>query len=527
MFSNIKISQRLALLVALFMIVLLVVGVVGVRSLGSAQVSLNNVYSNSLEPITRIGRIMLLMNDNRAQVMLALQHNPENPLHTLHDHPLTNHTDAILKNRDEITVLWKDFTECKLTGAQRELADKYANARKSYVTEGLLTAREALLAGEYTQANEILIKKINPYYIASISQAQALLDSLSNAAKAEHESVATNNQFTRNLVTGLIVVGLASSILFAVIIVRGIVNALRDAVYAANRMAEGDLTVRFASNRKDEIGQLLEAMRDMSAKLAQIIAEVGGTADTLSSASEEIRATARSISHASNEQAGNVEETSYFIEQMSDSINQNSGNAKVTDDMAAQAAKQATEGGEAVKATVAAMKQIAGKISIIDDIAYQTNLLALNAAIEAARAGEHGKGFAVVAAEVRKLAERSQVAAREIDQMAGSSVEQAERAGRLLDEIVPAINKTSNLVQEIATASEEQSNSIAQVNNSVGQLSQITQQNAGASEKLAATSEEMSVQAEQLQQTMAFFKVNGATSSARTQVAGKRIPNVP
>ncbi|MGM3372128.1 methyl-accepting chemotaxis protein, partial [Escherichia coli] len=82
----------------------------------------------------------------------------------------------------------------------------------------------------------------------------------------------------------------------------------------------------------------------------------------------------------------------------------------VTDGMASKAAKEATEGGESVQQTVVAMKKIAQRISIIDDIAYQTNLLALNAAIEAARAGEHGKGFAVVAAEVRKLAERSQVA---------------------------------------------------------------------------------------------------------------------
>jgi methyl-accepting chemotaxis protein len=206
---------------------------------------------------------------------------------------------------------------------------------------------------------------------------------------------------------------------------------------------------------------------------------------------------------------------------MSASIAQNTENAKVTDGMASKAATEAAEGGEAVKRTVEAMKSIAGKIGIIDDIAYQTNLLALNAAIEAARAGEHGKGFAVVAAEVRKLAERSQVAAQEIGELAGGSVEMAERAGKLLDEMVPSIRKTSDLVQEITAASEEQSTGVGQVNTAMNQLNQATQQNASASEELAATAEEMSGQAEQLQQLVSFFKVegNGASPVERRESA--------
>ena len=175
---------------------------------------------------------------------------------------------------------------------------------------------------------------------------------------------------------------------------------------------------------------------------------------------------------------------------------------------ASKTAVEATEGGGAVKNTVDAMKKIAQKIGIIDDIAYQTNLLALNAAIEAARAGEHGKGFAVVAAEVRKLAERSQVAAQEIGGLAGDSVGLAERAGHLLDEIVPSIRKTSDLVQEIASASQEQSSGVAQINNAMNQLNQTTQQNASASEELAATAEELGGQAEQLQQLMQFFTID-------------------
>jgi len=166
------------------------------------------------------------------------------------------------------------------------------------------------------------------------------------------------------------------------------------------------------------------------------------------------------------------------------------------------------------------MKKIAQRISIIDDIAYQTNLLALNAAIEAARAGEHGKGFAVVAAEVRKLAERSQVAALEIGELSTSSVEMAERAGHLLGEMLPSINKTSDLVQEITAASEEQAAGVAQINSAMNQLNQVTQQNASSSEELASTAEEMSTQAEQLQQAMSFFRLD-ASDQASNVTLGK------
>jgi methyl-accepting chemotaxis protein len=192
--------------------------------------------------------------------------------------------------------------------------------------------------------------------------------------------------------------------------------------------------------------------------------------------------------------------------------------------MASKAAQDAADGGESVNATVAAMKEIAKKIGIIDDIAAQTNLLALNAAIEAARAGEHGKGFAVVAAEVRKLAERSQVAAQEIGEVASSSVELAEKAGKLLEQMVPTIRKTADLVQEISAASSEQSSGVGQINSAVGQLNQTTQQNASSSEELAATSEEMSSQAEQLQHTMSFFKLDGQSSGGMSAPAPRKSP---
>ncbi|MFT3858504.1 MAG: methyl-accepting chemotaxis protein [Aquabacterium sp.] len=273
---------------------------------------------------------------------------------------------------------------------------------------------------------------------------------------------------------------------------------------------QGDFSERMVLEGKEAFFRLMgEKFNDLIDTVSKTIVEVRVAADELTSAASQVSETSQSLSQSAASQAASVEQTSASLQEMASSVKQNADNATVTDGMATKAAKEAMEGGEAVGRTVEAMQEIAKKISIIDDIAYQTNLLALNAAIEAARAGEHGRGFAVVAAEVRKLAERSQIAAQEIGQLAGSSVERAEQAGELLKQIVPSIHKTSELVQEIAAASGEQSDGVAQITGAMEHLNGATQQNASAAEELSATSEELSAQATQLQGLDGLLQAQG------------------
>jgi methyl-accepting chemotaxis protein len=391
------------------------------------------------------------------------------------------------------------------------------------------TNQQALAAQEISEGNTSVEVKIR-------SENDVMAKSLLSVIKAVNALVSDANTLSQATVAGRLDLRADASHHLGEF--RKVVEGLNNVMVAVSTpvqelrnvlgaMENGDLTQTMRQNYEGTWDELKSAVNNMLGKLTQVVSDVNSGAQALSSASEEVSATAQSLSQAASEQAAGVEETSASIEQMTSSIAQNTENAKVTEAMASKAAQDAADGGESVNATVAAMKEIAKKIGIIDDIAAQTNLLALNAAIEAARAGEHGKGFAVVAAEVRKLAERSQVAAQEIGEVASSSVELAEKAGKLLEQMVPTIRKTSDLVQEIAAASNEQSSGVGQINSAVGQLSQTTQQNASSSEELAATSEEMSSQAEQLQHTMSFFKLNQAPSTRSTPLNVRKSAQAP
>jgi len=313
-----------------------------------------------------------------------------------------------------------------------------------------------------------------------------------------------NRNFTISLFIGI--VGILAVAFIISLVSKNITNALRKGIDFAKNVADGDLTATFDINQKDEVGDLANALNQMVLRLREIVESVNLSAENISAASFEMSSSSQQMSQGANQQASSAEEVSSSMQEMVSSIHQNNDNAQQTEKIVIKTSEGIKEGSASSEISMDAMKKIAEKITIVNDIAFQTNILALNAAVEAARAGEHGKGFAVVAAEVRKLAERSKVAADEIEQLSKDGVAISEKAGKQLQSIVPEMEKTVKLIQEISASSLEQNSGAEQVNNAVQQLNQVTQQNAASSEELATSSEELASQAEQLKENISFFK---------------------
>ncbi len=395
--------------------------------------------------------------------------------------------------------LQQQIQNSPLSGTEKAIALGYLRGYRSAFDE-MVSKNEALevsLADMEQKAGRI---------IAIGEEISAFATNLS-AEKTESISATSTRAVWLIAAGGL--VSLVFGIGFALFFVRSITAQLggepADIAAMADRLAAGDLTIRFDEDKK-AIG-VYAAMRNMVSKLQEVVGGVKHAADNVASGSQAMSAASEEMTQGATEQAAAAEEASSSIEQMTANIRQNADNALQTEKIAIQAAADASQAGQAAAENMAAMKEIAGKIMIIEEIARQTNLLALNAAIEAARAGDHGRGFAVVAAEVRKLAERSQTAAGEISKLSISSVDVAERSGKMLEALVPKIQRTSELVQEIAAASREQDAGAEQIARAIQQLDLVIQQNASSSEEMASTAEELNGQSEQLQEMMAFFVV--------------------
>ena len=425
-----------------------------------------------------------------------------------------------------------------------------AEAFESYYRDARATS-ERLIANEHSD-------RMTNDLAGMVRQYNAVRTMLEANTRAKHAAIDESFKTTlRTSQNGLYAVS-ATIILFLVLLVvakhyvtRGVIQQLAGAVSVAEHLARGEVSVEVPQGNGDEVGQLLASMKQtidylqemadaadalaagdltvqirarsesdrfgnaftaMTHKLSTIISDVRLEARDLASIAAELSATSQEVSQGTSQQASSVEQTTSNLQHINASILLNSDNAREIERLAEKAAASADESGRSVDATVVAMKSIAERVSIIEDIAHQTNLLALNAAIEAARAGEHGRGFAVVATEVRKLAERSQAAAKEIGAFASSSVTVADRSSHLMSDLMETTLKKATLLREMAATSREQAVGVAEINRAMVQVDRVTQRNAATAEELAATAERMSARAEQLRDVMAFFEMrNGAS----------------
>ncbi len=416
------------------------------------------------------------------------------------------------------------YVDLAMTEPERVLYAEYVKARDAWTT----VSREVLQRSRSADPKEreaalsLSLGKASDLFGAMREKINALEEIvLANAASL---SEASRKSFGAALAILIIasVLAVAFVIVISLLLASGITKPLAAAIGFAGAITNGELDVAIAKqhlDRGDEVGDLARALSSMSTALLGIVDSIRDSSGNLTSSASQISSTAQQLSSGSTEQAASAEQVSASVEEMAATIKQNAENSHETDGIARKLSEEAVEGSETVAATVQAMKEIAGRIGIIEEIARQTNLLALNAAIEAARAGEAGKGFAVVASEVRKLAERAQNAAKEISELSSNSIAVAERAGSVIASIVPGIQRTASLVQEISAASAEQSTGADQIGKAMTQLDSVIQHTASASEELASMAEELSDQANRLFSAVGFFKVKDTPKKAKQALA--------
>ncbi len=508
-----KIATRLVFLAGIMSVLLVAVGLVGLRGMASSNDALRTVYEDRTVPLGQLAEIQYRMLNN-VRIFGAVSD-------SLRPEQLRALAQEVDGNHQAIAQVWKAYMATYLTPEESDLAQIFAAANERFTAEAIQTGLAALRSGNALEAQR-LNQEIVPRLFAPTQQVmQKLLTLQLDVAKAEYASSVKRFDTVRTVAIAAIVIGLLVASALSAWLIRGITRAVAHAVAVSQAIADGDLTVPVIVQGRDEMTVLMTALRAMKEGLTQVVSRVRSSSEGVATASSEIAHGNHDLSIRTEQQASALQQTAASMEELSATVNQNADAARQASQLATGASTVAQQGGQVVDEVVQTMKEIhqaSSKIheiiSVIEGIAFQTNILALNAAVEAARAGEQGRGFAVVATEVRSLAGRSAQAAKEIKTLIGNSVAcvekgslLADRAGGTMAEVVIGIQRVADIIGEISAASTEQATGVSQVGDAVLSMDQVTQQNAALVEEMAAAASSLKSQAQDLVQVVATFRL--------------------